>query len=155
MQRLERTEPITLTNMCMIYDDDGNVLVEEKIVGDNKYLVFPGGHVEHHESITDSVIRELQEETGLTVSELEMCGVKDWVEEDGSRYMVFLYKTNKYTGKLQPSTEGNVFWMGLNNLRQLKPVMWHMDMMLEVFCQRYYTELFFNKTGFVRDPELK
>ena len=31
---MERTEPITLTNMCMIYDGNGYVLVEDKIVGD-------------------------------------------------------------------------------------------------------------------------
>lgn len=28
---MERTECVTLTNMCMIYDDKGNVLVEEKV----------------------------------------------------------------------------------------------------------------------------
>lgn len=27
---MERTEKVTLTNMCMIYDNKGNVLVEEK-----------------------------------------------------------------------------------------------------------------------------
>ena len=57
------------------------------------------------------MIREIKEETGLTISNLEFCGIKDWVEEDGSRYMVFLYRTRKYSGELISSSEGEVFWM--------------------------------------------
>ena len=43
---MERTECVTLTNMCMIYDDKGNVLVEEKVGKNYKGLIFPGGHIE-------------------------------------------------------------------------------------------------------------
>lgn len=57
------------------------------------------------------MIREIKEETGLTISNLEFCGIKDWVEEDSSRYMVFLYRTRKYSGELISSSEGEVFWM--------------------------------------------
>lgn len=56
--------PVELTNMCMIYDDQGNVLVEKKLVHNSKGLIFPGGHVENNESVVDSMIREIQEETG-------------------------------------------------------------------------------------------
>ena len=86
---MNRNTPVELTNMCMIYDDQGNVLVEEKVGKDYKGIVFPGGHIENGEPIVDSVIREIYEETGLTVSNLELCGVKDWVKEDGNRYIVF------------------------------------------------------------------
>lgn len=94
MEQMNRNTPVELTNMCMIYDDQGNVLVEEKVGKDYKGIVFPGGHIENGEPIVDSVIREIYEETGLTVSNLELCGVKDWVKEDGNRYIVFLYRTN-------------------------------------------------------------
>ena len=62
-----RTETVTLTNMCMVYDDAGNVLVQDKV--DKKWsgLTFPGGHIEKGESFVDSVIREVYEETGLTI----------------------------------------------------------------------------------------
>lgn len=96
----------------MVYDDKGNVLVEEKAGG----LIFPGGHVEKAESIVDSTIREIKEETGLTISNLEFCGIKDWVEADGSRYMVFLYRSNNYSGELISSSEGEVFWIPLEEL---------------------------------------
>ena len=42
-----RTETVTLTNMCMVYDDAGNVLVQDRV--DKKWsgLTFPGGHIEN------------------------------------------------------------------------------------------------------------
>ena len=47
--------------MCMVYDDAGNVLVQDKV--DKKWsgLTFPGGHIEKGESFVDSVIREVYE----------------------------------------------------------------------------------------------
>jgi 8-oxo-dGTP diphosphatase len=46
---MNRKIPVELTNMCMIYDGQGNVLVEEKLVYNPKGLIFPGGHVESNE----------------------------------------------------------------------------------------------------------
>lgn len=81
----------------MVYDQNGNVLVEKKILPNGSTgLIFPGGHVEHQESVVGSMIREMYEETGLTISNLEFCGIKEWIEFDGSRYMVFLYKTSSF-----------------------------------------------------------
>lgn len=151
---MERTEAITLTNMCMIYDDDGRVLVEEKIGKGIRGLIFPGGHVEYHEPIADSMIREIREETGLEIRDIQLCGVKDWIEDNGSRYMVFLYKTNHFTGELKSSSEGEVFWMPLAQLRHTE-TLWHLDKMLEIFCTDNFSELYFDKKGTSYTPELK
>ena len=40
---MDRTEAVTITNMCMIYDGS-RVLVQEKIDGDYCGITFPGGH---------------------------------------------------------------------------------------------------------------
>ena len=64
---MNRKTSVELTNMCMIYDNQGNVLVEEKLVHTSKGLIFPGGHVEPGEAFVDSVIREVREEKGLTL----------------------------------------------------------------------------------------
>ena len=143
---MNRKTSVELTNMCMIYDDKGNVLVEEKLVQNSKGLIFPGGHVESNESVVDSMIREIQEETGLTISNLQFCGIKDWIEFDGSRYMVFLYKTNTYSGDIQSSSEGEIFWMPLEELKE-KETLWHLDKMLEIFCDIGLTELYFDRNA--------
>ena len=151
---MNRKTSVELTNMCMIYDDQGNVLVEEKLVQKSKGLIFPGGHVESNESVVDSMIRKIQEETGLTISNLQFCGVKDWIEFDGSRYMVFLYKTNTYSGSIQSSSEGEIFWMPLEELKE-KETLWHLDKMLEIFCDIGLTELYFDRNAGTKEPELK
>ena len=113
---MERTERAVFTNMCMVYDGNGNVLVEERVKGDWRGLAFPGGHVEPGEAFTDAAIREIYEETGLTVCDVQLCGLKDWICEDGTRYVVALYKTNRFEGTLKSSDEGKVFWISLNEL---------------------------------------
>lgn len=152
---MNRKQIVELTNLCMVYDDNGNVLVEEKIGKNYQGLIFPGGHVELGEAFNDSVIREIKEETGLTISNLEFCGIKDWVEFDGSRYMVFLYKTNQFSGDIISSDEGKVFWMSLEELKKANNTLWHMDQMLEIFCGTEYSELYFNRNGKSETPLLK
>jgi len=59
---MEKTENVTLTNLCVI--TNGNrILLKERT--DCSGVFFPGGHVEKGEPVVDSVIREVQEETGL------------------------------------------------------------------------------------------
>ena len=137
---MSRKEHVTLTNMCMIKDGN-NVLVQNKKLDDHfTGITFPGGHVEPHEPITDSVIREVWEETGLTIEHPTLVGIKEWMEEDGDRYIVFLFTADTFSGTLHSSVEGEVFWIPLNALAD-QPCIWHMDHMLKVFTQNW-SELF-------------
>ena len=124
----------TLCNMCMIEDKTtGRVLVQHRLPkATNPWcgLTFPGGHVEAGESITASTVREIREETGLTVSNLRMCGVVEWevpekpkstVWQDNipnSKYIVFMFRTSAFTGELKSSTEGRMEWMTLDEMRR-------------------------------------
>ena len=110
--------------------------------------------IEKGESIVDSVIREIHEETGLKISNLELCGVKDWITEEGTRYIVFLYKTGTYSGTVKSSSEGKVFWMPLEELKSKKPF-WHMDKMLDLFCGCKFSELFLEGEHRNRTPVLR
>ncbi len=134
-----RTEIVELTNMCMVYDGNGNVLVQDKL--DKKWggLIFPGGHIEKGESFVDSVIREVYEETGLTIEKPRICGTKDWVNEDGSRYLVALYKTSRFRGELKSSKEGEVRWMSLEEMKNGKLAN-GMEDMLRVFLEEDINE---------------
>lgn len=112
---------VELTNMCMIYDKANNkVLVQDRI----KYwkgISFPGGHIEDGESIVESTIREVKEETGLTISNLEPCGIVYWCNnETGDKYFVFNFRTEVFSGDLLEKTdEGSVYWVDKDELPKL------------------------------------
>ncbi len=110
-------EKVIFTNMCMVYDGDRVVAQVRKKNWSG--IAFPGGHVEYGESFTDSVIREVYEETGLKIESPCLCGIDDWMCDDGSRYVILLYKTDKFTGELRSSDEGEVFWTTLKEFKTL------------------------------------
>ncbi len=128
---MHKRQLVKLTNMCMVYDKE-RILVLDRKSKNWGGITFPGGHVEPNETFLDSVIREVKEETGLTIFEPKLCGVKDWLEEDGSRYIALLYKTNKFEGELQSSYEGEVFWTDINEIFSLN-LSQDMDKLLEIF----------------------
>lgn len=144
---MARKEIVTFTNMCMITDDMGNVLVQNRVDPDWPGIAFPGGHVQMGESFVDAVTREVFEETGLTVSNLTLCGIKNWAGEDGTRYFVTCYKTSTYSGELKSSDEGEVFWTPLSGIRELK-LCDNMQNMLNLFLDDSINEhYFYQKNG--------
>ena len=114
---MARSEQAIFTNLCMVCDHDGNILVEDRIDPSWPGLCFPGGHVEPGESFVESVIREVYEETGLTIEKPQLCGVKQFPAKNGERYVVFFYKTDRYSGQLHDSDEGKVFWIPKEELK--------------------------------------
>ena len=138
---MDRSEKAIFTNMCMIYDNDENVLVQDRKDPDWGGITFPGGHIEKNESFTDSVIREVYEETGLHISCPQLCGIKQWSYHDGSRYVVMFYKTNRFSGEITSSDEGEVYWVKLNTLND-KKLADGMDRMLRVFLEEDISEYY-------------
>lgn len=151
---MDRTEVVTLTNMCMVYDDKGRVLVQNRVNKDWAGLTFPGGHIEKGESFVDSVIREIYEETGLTIRQPVLCGTKDWISPDNSRYIVLFYKTNEFSGELRSSEEGEVKWMSIEEMRSGKMAN-DMEDMLKVFLTDNYSEFYYYKENGKLKYELK
>ena len=137
-------ETVVFTNMCMIYDEHRVVVIERK-KADWPGVTFPGGHVTSGESFADAVIREVKEETGLTITEPQLCGVKDWVENN-QRHVVFFYKTCCYEGQLRSSREGRVWWESIHQLPQL-PLSLDMEDMLRVFMEDHLSEFFYYQVG--------
>lgn len=112
---------VELTNMCMVYDKRNNKVVVQNRIKSWKGISFPGGHVDDGESIVEATIREVKEETGLTVSDLELCGIIYWYnDETGDRFFVFNYRTEVFNGELLEETdEGKVFWVDKEELTKL------------------------------------
>lgn len=103
---MDRSERAIFTNMCMVCDGEGRVLVQDRQSPDWPGVTFPGGHVEPGESFTQSVIREVREETGLTVEHPRLYGIKQFQTEQGERYVVLLYRADRFSGTLTSSDEG-------------------------------------------------
>lgn len=138
---MSRTETVTLTNMCMITAEDGSLLVEDRVDPGWPGLVFPGGHVEKGESFVESVIREVKEETGLTIEAPTLCGLKQFPTKEG-RYIVFLFKANRFSGEITSSREGRVFWVKREELQNYRLTTGFMEV-LKVFDSDTLNEFYF------------
>ena len=143
---MSRTHPIELTNMCMLQRADGRVLVQNRRDPDWGGLTFPGGHIEPGESLVDSVIREMREETGLTVRNPRLIGSKSWMQKDGGRYLVLLYVAHEYEGELHNSEEGDVRWMTLEEMRAGQ-IVDGMELYFDVYLGKEHCEIWYEHDG--------
>ena len=113
---MNRKQLATITNMCLVYSGD-KILVQERNKKDWPGLTFPGGHVEKGENFIASVIREVKEETGLTIYHPLLCGMEEYkADNNDERYLMLFYKTDKFEGELKSSKEGKVFWINKDDL---------------------------------------
>ena len=117
---MSRTENVELTTLCMLTDGD-RILLQNRVKEDWQGYTFPGGHVEKGESFVDAVIREMKEETGLTIKAPKLVGIKQF-PIDGGRYIVLLFKAEKYEGVLTSSEEGSMEWIERKHLSEVNTV---------------------------------
>ncbi len=139
---MNRSEPVELTNLCLIYQGS-KILLQNRRKSDWQGYTFPGGHVEPYESFTDSVIREMKEETGLDIKNPKLCGVKQFRGDHG-RYVVFLFKTNEFSGNLISSDEGNMEWISRSEIDNY-PTVNHFKELLSVFDNEDLTEFIYDE----------
>ena len=146
---MSRHSQVILTNMCLIENDRGQFVMQ--IRSPERYAwsgaALPGGHIEDNESLHHSVIREIFEETGLTIANPKLVGVKHfYTRGDGIRYLVFLYRTNQFSGDLQSSEEGQVVWVSPSDIEQgkieLAPTM---DEILNLYFSDNISELYYER----------
>lgn len=145
---MSRETSTILTNLCLIEDCTTNKVVlqyrsPERYKKWSGYA-FPGGHIEEGESIAESVIREVYEETGLTIADPKLVAVKDWEPDEGGRYIVFCYKATRFSGQLRSSEEGEVSWVEKDQLEKLD-LSYDMLPLLEVMEDPDLSEFYYRK----------
>ncbi|MBR6536463.1 MAG: 8-oxo-dGTP diphosphatase [Lachnospiraceae bacterium] len=122
---MKRTETVELTVLCLIRRGD-EYLLQDRVKKDWKGFTLPGGHVEPGESIVDAVVREMKEETGLTVKNPKLCGVKQFPisgeSGENGRYLVFLFVADKFSGEIVSSEEGAMHWVKKEDLPKVNLV---------------------------------
>ena len=140
---MANVEKAIFVNMCMIRDGE-KVLVIDRKKKDWPGITFPGGHVEKEEAFVAAVIREVYEETGLTIENPLLCGTKQFQEDDETRYVVFFYKADHFTGELKSSHEGEVFWIDRKDLANY-PLAPDMEAMVQVMESDHLSEFYYYK----------
>jgi len=137
-----RTENVELTTLCLVRRG-GEILLQDRLKKDWPGLTLPGGHVEPGESIVDSVIREMKEETGLTIKNPRLKGIKQFPIE-GGRYIVFLFEATEFEGEPQSSEEGRVDWYRREEVAGL-PSVKDLEELLQVFEREDLTEFIYTR----------
>lgn len=134
---MERTETVELTVLCLIHQGE-RLLLQNRRKKDWDGWTLPGGHIEKGESIVDAAVREMQEETGLTIHSPKLCGIKQFPIENG-RYLVFLFRTESFSGEVRSSDEGEMRWISRSELSDFNTVN-DFDELLRVMLDDRLTE---------------
>ncbi len=137
-----RTETVELTVLCLIQDGD-KILLQNREKEDWKGYTLPGGHIEPGESFVDAVKREMKEETGLDIQDPKLVGIKQFPFQNEKkadcRYIVLLFKAEKFTGTVVSSAEGYMEWIHYDQLSEIDTVN-DLDDLLDVINNPNLTE---------------
>lgn len=115
-----------LYTMCMVQNGDKVLLINRPDSRGFPGFLAPGGKIDFPESLVDGACREVEEETGLRVSNLVFKGIDEYVNpQKNVRYMVFNYWTDTFAGELLlDPPEGELVWVSLNEALDLPMQGW-------------------------------
>lgn len=88
---------------CVVYNSTNQILLQKR--GDSGLWGFPGGAIELHESAEEAAVREVLEETGLTVKINNLLGIYSkyltvFPNGDKAQTIVIMFKSHSYSGEL-------------------------------------------------------
>lgn len=109
------------TTLCYIYGPEGVLMLhrtkKENDINKDKYIGV-GGHIEQGESPDECVIREVLEETGLSMRSFRLRGIITFVIDEIDE-VTFLYTCDDYTGTLRECNEGELIWVEEEKIESL------------------------------------
>ena len=114
-----------LATLCYVIDKKNNcTLMLHRVKKKNDFHEGKwnglGGKFDKGESPEDCVIREIKEESGLTIKEPSLHGFITFPNFDGKNdWHVFIYTADNYNGKIIDSNEGNLEWIPNEKLLDL------------------------------------
>lgn len=112
-----------LTTLCYIEKNDSYLLLhrtkKENDINHNKWIGI-GGHFEEGESPEDCLLREVYEETGLTLTSYKFRGFITFLSDDDPAEYMCLYTSDSFTGTIKECDEGNLEWIKKSDFLKLE-----------------------------------
>lgn len=122
------TDAPKLTTLCYIERDHRYLMLHRVRKADDENRdkwIGVGGHFEKGESPEDCLLREVREETGLTLTEYAFRGIVTFVSDDHEAEYMHLFTATGFAGKLVDCDEGALEWIDKDALYALP--MWAGD----------------------------
>jgi len=106
-----------LSTLCYLSEDGRLLLLRRKKEPFSTYWTAPGGKIEPGETPEEAIVREMREETGLSVHGLRLRAICSETGEDPNyNWLLFIFQAGGYEGELTPSDEGELCWLPLDCL---------------------------------------
>jgi 8-oxo-dGTP pyrophosphatase MutT (NUDIX family) len=111
--------------VACVSDDQGRLLLEHRV--DNDRWALPGGTIEFGESIEQTVVREVREETGLDVEVTGLVGIYTdprsriaYSDGEVRQQFTLSFRCKLLGGELKPDSEGHELrWVSPGDLDDL------------------------------------
>ena len=121
-------EKSQLTTLCYIEQDEKYLMLhrvkKEKDVNKDKWIGI-GGHFEEGESPEECLLREAEEETGLTLTSWRFRGLVTFQAEGWPTEYMCLFTADGFEGTIKECSEGTLEWVDKTRLDQLN--LWEGD----------------------------
>ncbi len=126
------------TTLCYIHNDRGQTLLLHRVKKENDLnrdkWIGVGGGFEDKESPQECLIREVREETGLTLTSYRYRGIVTFVSDEWETEYMHLFTADGFTGELIRCDEGDLEWV--DDDRVLSLPTWEGDrLFLTRLCQ--------------------
>lgn len=118
-----------LTTLCYIERDNKYLMMhrvkKENDINKDKWIGV-GGHFEKDESPEECLLREVKEETGLTLTSYHFRGLITFISDQWNTEYMCLYTADGYEGELvSDCSEGTLEWVDKRQLKELN--LWEGD----------------------------
>lgn len=111
-----------MTTLCYIENNDCYLMLhrtkKKKDVNKDKWIGV-GGHAEGNETPQECLLREVKEETGLSITSYKFRGLITFISDEYEAEMMCLFTADGYTGELITCDEGELEWVKKSEVPQL------------------------------------
>ncbi|MCB5388406.1 8-oxo-dGTP diphosphatase [Blautia glucerasea] len=105
---------MTITTLCYIENNNQYLMLHRtkkpNDINEGKWIGV-GGHVERDESPEECLVREVREETGLTLTAYKFRGLVTFVNNKCESELMCVFTADGYTGELITCNEGELRWV--------------------------------------------